>query len=112
MRGVLLVSLAFLGASTSCMQLVGNDCDALGWDPTPRDTTVFVGQQFTATIRVLHCGDQRELHPTLTWASMDSLVVRVNPQTGVVKAVGVGTARLVVNAEGFGLLPATIVSVR
>lgn len=85
-----LIAAATSMTSTACAVL---GCgDKLGWRAIPTDTTLRVGEQFTAGMEITTCW--RVSHP-LYWSSNDSTIARVDPVTGVVQARSPGSTRLI-----------------
>ena len=94
----------------------------LGMIYTPRDTTVAVGAQFYATIKLVGCGGRETLSDTFTWASSDSAVASVSPVPTVVgenpgwralvTARAPGAAGLIPTGQRFQFLPGPMVTVQ
>ncbi|MEO6877756.1 MAG: Ig-like domain-containing protein [Gemmatimonadaceae bacterium] len=61
---------------------------------SPADTTILVGQHFSATLTVLYCGGGSVRRDTVAWKSEDISVVTVDSQTGFVTGVGTGNTEL------------------
>jgi hypothetical protein len=99
--------------AASCSNPFAACADILRVRPIPADTAVSVGQQFTAGLDLGTCHDgRRKLQDTFSWTAADTTVVRVDPSTGVVRAVRSGQTRLVVLATKYGPLAGTLVTVR
>jgi len=71
---------AMMSVSSACTITTPCDGDVLYVHPVPGDTTVAIGQQFTARISVSTCG-KRAVDDTFTWSSEDTTVLRVERET-------------------------------
>jgi len=111
-RGI--ASLALPGLLATCsLPLFSNDCsDSLAIRPIPVDTTLAVGQQFTAQLSLRTCADTKEVTDPYVWSSEDTSVVRVDSTSGRVVAVGAGQTQLHVQAMRYGPQSGTTVTVR
>jgi hypothetical protein len=111
---VIRAGLALFGALAACSAIVPtSDCaDDLRLLPVPGDTTVAVGQQFTARLQLSTCGGRRQISDALEWSTLDSSVVKVDRKTGVVTGVTAGRTRLMATSATYGSLPAGYVTVR
>ncbi len=56
----------------------------------PGDTTIAVGQSFTARGKALTCGGRQQIQTTFVWAATDSGIVRVDSLTGQITGASVG----------------------
>jgi uncharacterized protein YjdB len=113
MRWIPLAFLALVGASAGC-NLLTSSCqgDVVRVQSfLPGDTTVKVGAQYTVTFRISECGGTAQLYKTPSWASEDTMVVRVDAQSGAVSAVGIGRSRLSVRTLEGGTFGAGTVTV-
>ena len=70
----------------------------LRWQLAPRDTIVTVNARFNVRFTVLGCAGTRVLSDSMTWTSSDPSVATVEPRTGAVTAIRVGTVELSVRA--------------
>jgi hypothetical protein len=113
MKGLLvlafIVGVAVGGCGSSKAIVDGQCLGDLSSVFTPNDTTISVGQQFTAHVALFACGSKTAAN-TFSWASQDSTVVRVDMSTGVVTAVGKGNTRLTAKGPdgAFGGLPIAV----
>lgn len=78
---------------------------------SPADTTIRVGEGFTASVQLLSCGGAQTVADGLTFASADTLVAVVDPVTGQVVGRGVGSTRIEVTGTRHGPLIGSIVRV-
>jgi hypothetical protein len=77
----------------------------------PGDTTVKLGSQYKPTFRMSTCGSAPQQVST-AWVSEDTTVIRIDPGTGVLKAIGLGRSRLSAQpTPGGALFPAGVVTV-
>jgi hypothetical protein len=102
---------AMMSVSSACTITTPCDGDVLYVHPVPGDTTVAIGQQFTARISVSTCG-KRAVDDTFTWSSEDTTVLRVERETGLVMAVASGRTRLIATGVKVGQLGAGTITVR
>jgi hypothetical protein len=86
--------------------------DELNVRPVPGDTTLSVGQQFTAHVLLSTCGGTRQVNDTFTWTSQDSAVARVDRLTGVATAVAPGRTSLMATSATYGALGGSSITVR
>lgn len=84
----------------------------LGATFTPHDTTLSVGQRFTAAVALWTCGGKAPVKDTFTWASRDSAVATVEGQTGIVTAFGKGQTYLVATGAEMGAVAGLPITVR
>jgi hypothetical protein len=80
--------------------------------PVPGDTTLSVGQQFTAHVFLSTCGGTRQLTDSFTWTSQDSTVARVDRFTGVAIGVASGRTRLLATGTAYGQVGGSSITVR
>lgn len=78
---------------------------------SPADTTIRIGESFTASVQLLSCGGAQTLEDGLTFVSADTLVAVVDPGTGHVVGKGVGSTRIEVTGTRHGPLVGSIVRV-
>ena len=87
---------------------------------TPHDTTVLVGAQFQATIKLVGCGGRETFSDTFTWASSDTTVATVTPTPtflfdgigrATVTARSPGVAHIIPTGETYKNLPGPTVTV-
>jgi uncharacterized protein YjdB len=84
-------------------ELLGLGCHAaVRVTLSPGDTTVSVGSRYTAFVLISECNEDRPANPTLTYSSQDTTVATVEPATGVVTAVAVGSTLLTATGAEFG----------
>jgi hypothetical protein len=115
MMRILKALLILPGMAAACSNPFFSDhcADALTVRAIPTDTTLSVGQRFTAALYLSGCRDGSEqLHDTFSWGAEDTTVVRVDPISGVVTAVGSGQTRLVVHGARYGPQGGTSITVR
>jgi hypothetical protein len=102
-RWVWFAGLAATGALSGCSELLGLGCHAaVRVTLSPGDTTVSVGSRYTAFVLISECNEDRPANPTLTYSSQDTTVATVEPATGVVTAVAVGSTLLTATGAEFG----------
>jgi len=91
LRIVLLTPLLVLG---SCGLLPTVCTLEFGVEVRPAERTVAVGGEFTATATAVTCGGRDRNPYQAVWVSSDAAVAEVNAQTGRVRGVAPGTARI------------------
>lgn len=69
---------------------------------TPPDTTILVGQAFTASVRLSSCGGSRVVPDVFTWQSHDSSIARVDARTARVVARAPGQTLITASGEKYG----------
>jgi len=95
-----------------CLEFLGPSCtngtSELSIALVPRVDTLSVGETLIPTLSLRgSCGPIKE---TVAWASPDTQVVSVHPQTGLITAKTAGTAAVRATGERFGFIDeATIV---
>ncbi len=114
MRWMAFASLVVAAAVSACSSsTVGGCAESLMTQAVPADTTIQVGQQFTAGIRLSTCGPEAlQGYHAVTWASRDTTVVRIDAQTGRVTAVGAGRTMLQATSAQYGPLGGSYITVR
>jgi uncharacterized protein YjdB len=60
----------------------------------PRDRSIRIGQEFTATATAVSCGGRERSPYTVAWTSRDPAVAGVDAATGRVQGLSSGTARI------------------
>ena len=84
----------------------------LGVRFTPGDTTIAVGQAFTAAVHLSSCGGREQLSDVVTWSAQDTTVVSVDPTAGLVTGRALGETRLQATGATYGLVGGPRVVVR
>lgn len=89
------VALAAAGCAKDAPTGFGADCtDEVHVSATPGDTTLTVGQQYTAHVALSTCGGKFPITAALTWSAGDSVVAKVDAVTGVVTALSPGKSQI------------------
>ena len=57
---------------------------------SPQDTTIAVGQMFTAKLALFACAGTKRLTDTITWRAQDTTVAAVDSTSGLVRGVRPG----------------------
>lgn len=71
------------------------DCPAdIGWEVSPQQRTVQVGQSFTAEAFVLSCGGRDRERASVVWRSSDPMVAQVDSVSGRVSGVAPGSTQV------------------
>jgi uncharacterized protein YjdB len=100
--GLLLCTACSAGLA-SCGVLLPIACtQELGVEIRPRDRTLRVGQEFTATATGISCGGRQRFPYAVSWSSTEPEVVEVDSVTGWVRARSAGTARIQAHEPGSG----------
>jgi hypothetical protein len=105
------IGLLAVAAATACELPVAGCTSDLRLLRSPVDTTVRVGQSFTASVGYLGCGGRKVLRDVVTYSSTDEAVLVVNETTGRVTAVGAGSAQIIGRGERYGAsvpIPVTV----
>jgi len=101
-RTGLLFAIASMVVVSAC-DLVSDVCTLeLRPQYAPADTTILVGQAFTASVRLSSCGGSRILSDVFTWQSQDSLIARVDSRTARVVARAPGETVITASGEKYG----------
>lgn len=88
-------AIALVGCSSNSPTGFGAACtDEIRISPTPGDTTLSVGQQYTAHIALSTCGGKVPITAALTWSVEDSVVAKVDATNGVVTALSPGKSQI------------------
>jgi uncharacterized protein (DUF58 family) len=97
----LLLITVFVPGLASCGVLVPTACtQELGVEVRPRDQTLSVGREFTATATGVSCGGRQRFPYAVRWHSTDPAVAQVDSLSGRVRALSVGTARIQAHEPG------------
>jgi uncharacterized protein YjdB len=97
--GVVLITL--LPALGSCGILLPIACtDELGVEIRPRERTLRVGQEFTATATGTSCGGRERFSYSVRWSSTAPDVAQVDSISGRVRASSAGIARIQAHEPG------------
>lgn len=101
-RTVFLLAITSMIVASAC-DLVSDVCTLeLRPQYAPADTTIRVGQAFTASVRLSSCGGSRVLSDVFTWHSEDSSIARVDSRTGRVVARAPGETLITASGEKYG----------
>ena len=115
MKLLALAALAVVTMCSSCTLLTTDCASDLRITPEPADTSLVVGQRFTADVHLYECHGQKELNAVLRWSAEDSTVVRVDSISGVVTARAPGRSTIfaqATNSVANGRYQGPIVTVR
>jgi hypothetical protein len=69
---------------------------------SPTDTTLRVAQELEPSLRLASCGGRQSLPVRIALSSSDTNVVRIEPGAHRVRAVGPGTAQVIVTDSTYG----------
>jgi len=108
--GKILVSFLLLlaWASLACRDSTTACPLNLGFQYTPADTTIHVGQSYTTSVKlIVGCGSD---YDTFTWESSNPSVARVDPM-GVVTGIGPGQATITAIGQKYGAVAGAHVTV-
>ena len=87
----------------SCSDSVGTDCTLeLRVQYQPPDTTIIVGQSFTASVALSSCGGREKLSDNFAWHAQDSAVVVVDAVAGRVTGRAPGETRVDATGAYYG----------
>jgi len=78
---------------------------------TPADTSILIGQVFTASVQLASCGGAGRLSDAFVWQSENAAVATVDAQSGEVVARGPGLTRITANGERYGSVGGLLISV-
>jgi len=78
---------------------------------TPADTSILIGQVFTASVQLASCGGAVRLSDAFVWQSENAAVATVDAQSGEVVARGPGQTRITANGERYGSVGGLLISV-
>ena len=90
---------------------VGVCTDELRVHFTPADTSIVVGQRFTASVRLATCGGAVGLSDVFMWQSENAAVATVDAQSGQVVAQSPGVARITAKGARYGSVGGVLISV-
>ena len=79
---------------------------------TPNDTTITVGQSFTASVTLSSCGGALSLVDTFGWRSDDPAIATVDSVSGRVVGQLPGATRIQANGKSYGPVGSLAVSVQ
>jgi hypothetical protein len=79
---------------------------------TPVDTTILVGEGFTASVQLATCGGAVSLADAFTWHSQDPSIATVDSLTGHVIGRSAGETRVTATGKSFGSVGGPLISVR
>lgn len=68
----------------------------------PADTTIVVGESFTASVALSSCGGRQHLSDTFVWEARDSTVVSVNSTTGRITGRSAGETWVDASGDSYG----------
>ncbi len=89
------------GVSSIAGCIIPVSCDTvLGIRVQPRDTTIFVGQQFTAGMQLTNCGGTQVIAATFRFSTSDSSVATVDSLSGLVTGRSSGLATILIIPKG------------
>ena len=71
---------------------------------TPTDTTIAVGQHFTAHVALSGCGGTQTLVDEITWTSQNPGVASAQQTTGFVTGVAAGATPILATGRTYGAL--------
>jgi uncharacterized protein YjdB len=98
-HSVLLILVAVSAFASAC----GSVCTTeLRVHTTPADTTIRVGQAFTASVQLSTCGGDRVLSDVFMWQSESASIATVEPATGRVAGQASGETRITHTSERYG----------
>lgn len=105
----LLVLVACTVLVVSC-NITNTDCtDELGFQFSPHDTTIGVGEQFTAQLTFWGCGGRERLADSISFVSSDVSVAVVGATTGTVTGAHRGTATITASGQTYHVsVPITV----
>ena len=69
---------------------------------TPADTTIAVGQHFTAQVALSGCGGTQTLVDEITWTSESPGIASAQQTTGFVTGVAAGDTRILATGRTYG----------
>jgi uncharacterized protein YjdB len=108
-RAGVLAAALFIAVAASCHTVetftttTNQDCSSdIAAKFTPIDTTISVGATFTQHVALTTCSGARAIVDTYTWSSNDPSKVTIDAQTGVVKGIAVGSAKLTAIGSFYG----------
>ena len=111
LSGLMVLALAFMAASCDSPSLPMVCTDELRVSVTPADTTIRIGESFTARVSLSTCADRVRLVDTLTFTSFDTGVATVEPVTGVVMGKAPGVAGIQISGKRYHRLGGLYVTV-
>jgi len=101
-RTVFLLAITSMIVVSAC-DLVSDVCTLeLRPQYAPADTTILVGQGFTASVRLSSCGGSRVFSDVFTWQSQDSSIARVDSRTARVVARAPGETLITASGQKYG----------
>jgi hypothetical protein len=104
-RLMLVGALAACAFLASCGAWLPTACTSeLGVDIQPRERTIWVGEEFTATSTGVSCGGRQRFPYSVSWSSTDPDVAEVDEISGRVRGLSEGSA--VIRATERGSSPA------
>ena len=77
----------------------------------PADTTIVVGESFTASVALSSCGGRQHLSDTFVWEARDSTVVSVNSATGRITGRSPGETWVYATGDSYGTVGGSYVVV-
>jgi hypothetical protein len=93
--GSLTLGVAFCSVLGGCDLISPRACTSdLRWSVEPIESTLRVGQGFTAKAEAFGCGGRDRLPVDMRWSSSDAAVISVEERSGRVVAVGTGRAQV------------------
>src|SRR5258708_22869306 len=95
--------LALIAVVSGCRDRgpVGVCTDELRVHFTPADTSILIGQVFTASIQLASCGGAVRLSDAFVWQSENAAVATVDAQSGEAVARGPSQTHLPANGEPY-----------